>query len=180
MARGATERRYAKALFQLAKEEGKVAEIRAELAGMAGTIAESPALRDVLLRPLHPVAERRKVLDSVAEQIGTSPVLRHFYSFLIDQRRLIDFASIREEYERMADEDAGLTKALVRSAVPLREEQLERLRQALSRRSGQQIDLQIEVDDSLLGGAIAKVGDLVFDGSLRTQLHQLRAGLVKS
>ena len=179
MARGAAARRYAKALFELAKEDGRVAEVRAELAGMSAMVAESPELRDVLLQPLHPVAERKKVLHGVTERVGSSPILRSFYSFLIDQRRLFDFAAIREEYERMADEDAGLTKALVRSAVPLRDDQLDRLKQSLTRRTGRQVELDVEVDESLLGGVIAQVGDTLIDGSLRTQLHQLRLGLVK-
>lgn len=177
MARGAAARRYAKALFGLAEESDQVAAIRAELTGLAELLEQSTDLRDVLLTPLHPVAQRRAVLEVVAERMGASPLLRHFYAFLIDQRRLLDFGAIRAEFELLADKQAGVTRAEVRSAGPLDEAQLSRLRDALAARTGGSIELDVQVDPSLLGGVVAKVGDLVFDGSLRTQLTQLRSTL---
>ena len=179
MARGAGAQRYAKALFQLAKEEGRAVELRQELGAFAELMASEQPLRDVLLQPLHPVAQRRALLQAVAERLGLSPVLRSFFSFLIDQRRLVDFDTIRHEYGRLADEEMGISKARVRTASPLREEQLARLQQALSTRTGRQVELEVEVDEDLLGGVVAQVGDLVFDGSLRSQLEQLRANLVR-
>ena len=74
---------------------------------------------------------------------------------------------------------AGITKATVVSAAPLHEAARDRLASALSRRTGKQVELEVTVDPELLGGVVAKVGDLVFDGSLRTQLGQLRANLTK-
>ena len=87
--------------------------------------------------------------------------------------------AIRQQ-NSLADAAAGLTKAHVRSASPLSDAQRERLQRALERKSGGRVDLEIELDASLLGGAIAQVGDLVYDGSLRTQLRQLRATLSSS
>jgi F-type H+-transporting ATPase subunit delta len=105
--------------------------------------------------------------------------VRSFFSLLIDQRRLIDFPAIREEFDRRASEDAGLRRAEVVSAGALGDDQLERLRRALASRTGGEVEVSVRVDPSLLGGVIAKVGDLVFDGSLRTQLRQLRANLTR-
>ncbi len=96
-----------------------------------------------------------------------------------DQRRLVDFPGIREEYGRLADAAAGRNRAAVVSATPLRADQRERLRRALSARTGQEVELSETVDSSLLGGAIATIGGLVFDGRLRTQLSQLRATLTR-
>jgi F-type H+-transporting ATPase subunit delta len=177
MARGAAARRYAKALFELSKDAGQVAEVTGELSSMGDLLEGNPELHDVLFRPLHPVAQRRAVLDGVTERIGANPTVQSFFSLLIDQRRLVDFPAIREEFERLASEDAGLRRAEVVSAGPLRDDQLERLRRALSSRTGGEVEVSVRVDPSLLGGVIAKVGDLVFDGSLRTQLRQLRANL---
>ncbi len=179
MARGRVARRYAKALFELAKEAGQVAEVGGELTSMGDLLEGNPELHDVLFRPLHPVAQRRAVLDGVTDRIGASTMVQSFFSLLIDQRRLIDFPAIREEFERLASEDAGLRRAEVVSAGPLRDDQLERLRRALSTRTGGEVEVSVRVDPSLLGGVIAKVGDLVFDGSLRTQLRQLRANLTR-
>jgi len=179
MARSAAARRYAKALFELAKESGRVAEIGGELASIGDLLEGNPELHNVLFRPLHPVAQRRAVLDGVTERLGASPTVRSFFSLLIDQRRLVDFPGIRDEFERLASEDAGLRRAEIVSAGALRDDQLERLRRALSTRTGGEVEITVRVDPSLLGGVIAKVGDLVFDGSLRTQLRQLRANLAR-
>jgi F-type H+-transporting ATPase subunit delta len=172
-------RRYAKALFQLAEESGRVSEVRGELAALAEQLAAHGALADALLRPLYPVAERRSVLSAVADRLGASALIKSFFSLLIDQRRLIQFDAICAEYGRLADERAGLTRATVRAAGELSDEQRERLRRALSARLGREVELAVEVDPSLLGGLVAQVGDVVYDGSLRTQLRQLREGLAR-
>ena len=179
MRSSAASRRYARALFSLAKEDGSAATVRQELDGLAELFDASPELRDALLTPLHPVKERRQVLRAIAESEGFSGLMINFYSYLIDQRRLVDFPGIREEFTRLVDEDAGLVTAAVVSASPLDEQRQDRLKRALSQRTGFDVRLEIEVDPSLIGGAVAKVGDLVFDGSIRTQLDHLRASLTK-
>ena len=100
-------RRLSKALFELAKEAGEVAQVAGELNSMGELLEGNPELHDVLFRPLHPAAQRRAVLDGVNEQLGASAAVRSFFSLLIDQRRLVDFPAIREEFERRASEDAG-------------------------------------------------------------------------
>ncbi|MCP5059650.1 MAG: ATP synthase F1 subunit delta [bacterium] len=179
MARFAAAERYAKALFQLAKDQGDVAVIRTELRGLGSLLEENEDLREVLLQPLHPAAQRRAVLASVAEQLGASTFLKSFYSFLIDQRRLVDFAAIEEAYGELADADAGLIKAQVRSAAPLNDDQRTRLQSALGARAGGNVELEVEIDPSLLGGVVAQIGDTFYDGSLESQLQQLRASLAK-
>ena len=169
--------RYARALFALAQEEGGAASIRGELDDMARLLAANPDLRRRLFQPLHPVHERRQVLKSVCERGRGSQTIQNFFAYLIDQRRLVAFDAIRDEFNRLADEAAGRIRAEVQSASPLRDEQRAQLVDALARRTGKNIDLTVQVDPSLIGGAIATVGGLVFDGSLRTQLSQLRGTL---
>jgi F-type H+-transporting ATPase subunit delta len=171
--------RYARALFSLAQDEDSVETTREELADMARLLASSPDLHRRLFQPLHPVDERRRVLVSVCERGGGSQTIQNFFAYLVDQRRLIAFAAIREEFERLADNAAGRVRAEVLSASPLRDEQRARLAETLNRRTGKQVDLSVRVDPSLLGGAIATVDGLVFDGSLRTQLSQLRVNLMQ-
>ena len=172
-------RRYARALFSLAEESGKVAALRDQLDAMAGLFEREPALRNALFRPLHPVAERRAVLRAVCERMQLDGVLRNFTVYLIDQRRLVDFDAIRAEYGRLADAAAGLVKARVTAAAPLDEAQRQRLQSALAGRTGRQVELDISVDPTLIGGAVAVVDNVVFDGSLRTQLAQLRESLAQ-
>ena len=179
MKSAAAARRYARALFSLAREDGSIEAVRGELAQIDAVLEEAPALHDALFRPLHPVKERRAVFQGVAERLNLSRTVRNFVLFLIDQRRLVDFDAIRAEFDRLADEAAGWLQADVVSASPLRPDQRERLRAALAARAGREVELEVRVDPSLIGGAIARVGGLVFDGSLRTQLAQLRDNLTR-
>ncbi len=179
MPTSAAARRYARALFSLAKEDHRVREIGDELNFLASLFDENASLRDALLTPLHPVAERRAVLQAIAAQGEMSGVVRNFVSYLVDQRRLIDYAGIREEYLRLADEEAGLLNAEIIAASPLDDRRKDRLRRALSEHTGREVQLDIRVDPELIGGAIAKVGGMVFDGSIRAQLDKLRASLTK-
>jgi len=179
MPRAAAARRYAKALFSLALEENRLSEMREELAKLGELLAGNAELRAVLFRPLHPVAERRAVLRAVSEALGSSLLLRNFLSFLLDQRRFVDWLEIHKEYGRLADAAAGLTQARVTSATPLSPAQRERVQRALERKSGGRVQLALEVDATLVGGVVAQLGDLVYDGSLRTQLRQLRASLAR-
>ena len=175
----AAARRYARALFALAQEGGAIEPVRAELARIDAQLEETPELRAALFRPLHPVAERRAVLRSVAQRESLSREVQSFLLLLIDRRRIVDFDAIVAEYERLADAAAGRIAAEVVAASPLRDDQRERLRRALSARVGSDVELAVKIDPALIGGAIARVGGLVFDGSLRTQLAQLRDNLTR-
>ena len=172
-------RRYAGALFALAREQSRVSDVRAELELIGGLLEESEELQSALLTPLRAAAQRKGVLAALAEQAGFSDAVRHFLAFLIDRRRLIDFAAIRDEFARLADEASGLVIADVVAASPLDDRRRDRLRRALSESTGREVRLDVSIDPALIGGAVAKVGDVVFDGSLRTQLGQLRANLMK-
>jgi F-type H+-transporting ATPase subunit delta len=179
-ARGAAAaRRYGKALFGLARDEGRIEDVRRELGALLDVTREHAGVRDVLAQPLHPAKERHRVLAALSEPLRLSPLLRNFGSFLIDQRRMVDLPAIAAEYGRLADEAAGRTRAEVVAASPLTEAQAERLRSALSTRVGREVELSLRVDPELIAGAVARVGDLVFDGSLKTQLAQIRASLAK-
>jgi F-type H+-transporting ATPase subunit delta len=175
----AAARRYARALFSLARDEGRVDALRAELDALVTLLGANRELRDAIFRPLWPSAERRQVLRSVCERLGASDTLRRFCSLLVDQRRVVEIESIHAVYAELADEAAGRMRAKVVSASPLSDAQRERLRSALSARTGRVLELELERDPELLGGAVAQVGGLVFDGSLKTQLAQLRASLMR-
>ena len=176
---GTAAHRYAKALFGLAEEERRHREVRTELEELISLFDGHRDLREALLTPLHPASERKAALRAIAERVGTSRLVENFVSYLIDQRRLIEFHAIVEAYRQLADDAEGLLVAEVIAASPLDDRRKDRLRRALSERTGREVRLDIQIDPALIGGAIAKVGDLVFDGSLRTQLGQLRANLTK-
>ena len=178
--KGGAAHRYAKALFGLAQDEHRHREVRAELENLGAVFDGNRNAAASLLTPMRPADERKAALRAIGEVASVSPLVQNFIAFLIDQRRLIDFAAIAEAYGELADASEGMVTAEVVSASPMDDRRKDRLRRALSERTGQEVRLEIEVDPTLIGGAIAKVGDLVFDGSLRTQLGQLRNTLTKS
>lgn len=179
MMAGGAAHRYAKALFGLAQDDHRHREVRGELERLTALFAGSREVSTALLTPLHPAAERKAALRALASRENVSPLVQNFLAFLIDQRRLIQFDAIATAYGELADEAEGMLTAEVRVASALDDRRKDRLRRALSERTGREVRLQIEIDPTLIGGAIAKIGDLVFDGSLRTQLTQLRANLTK-
>ncbi len=180
MPAGIAPRRYARALFALARDDGKVAEVRAELRALGALLEQNAELRDVLMQPLHPAATRLRVLDAVAEALGAGALLRRFFAYLIDQRRLVAFREIEAEFVRLADEAAGRVQARVVTAQPLSPAQRERLTRALAARAGRAVELDVKVDPELVGGLVAQLGDMVYDGSVQTQLAQLRSALLGS
>ena len=171
--------RYAKALFSLCEESQSVTEVRSELETLAALLGEHAELREALQTPLYPAEQRKAVLQSIARLEEASPLLIQFCAYLIDQRRLIDFDNIVGEFGSLADEKAGLLVAEISTASPLDETRKDRLQRALSVQTGRDVSLEITVAPELIAGVIAKVGDRVFDGSLRTQLSQLRSNLTK-
>lgn len=172
-------RRYARALFGLAAEENRTAAVLAELDKIIASLDQSAELESVLFRPFYSVAERCSVLENVVAKLGCSTIVKHFGRVLIEQGRMSFLREIRTEFASLVDAAKGQVTGEVISASPISEAQVAQLRQALSRRTGLDVQLKVEVDNRLLGGVVAKVGDLVFDGSLRTQLEQLRANLTK-
>jgi F-type H+-transporting ATPase subunit delta len=177
MRSSAAARRYARALFSLAQESDQVAGIRGELESVQQLFERVPELKAALFRPLHPVKERAAVLTAVCARAGLQAILRSFMLLLIDQRRLVEFEGICDEFERLADEAAGRVRAELVSSSPLSDEQRGSLERALAAQTGRRIELEVRVDPDLIGGAVATVGGVVFDGSLRTQLSQLRESL---
>ncbi len=170
--------RYAKALFGLAQEAGEVSQIAEDLDRLLALADQNPELADVLLRPLYPAEQRRAVLRSVSEQLGLSTTFSNFCQFLIEQRRSHGLKTIRDEFQRLAEAAAGRVRGEVVSAAPLSKTQVDALRDVLSARTGRSVELDVTVDPALLGGVVARVGDLIFDGTLRSRLDGLRADLI--
>ena len=177
MPSSAAGRRYARALFSIAQDANQIADVRGELDAMRKLFADVPELKHALFRPLHPVKERSAVLKQVCATAGLQASVRSFMLYLIDQRRLVDFDGICDEFQRLANEAAGRVRAEIVSSTALSEEQRGRLERALANQTGQSVELEARVDPGLIGGAVVSVGGVVFDGSLKTQLSQLRESL---
>ncbi|MGD8970327.1 MAG: ATP synthase F1 subunit delta [Desulfobacterales bacterium] len=170
-------RRYAKALLLIGKEDGQADSYRDELSAVARLIAEDKTLDQALSNPLYDAAARREVLTTVIERLGLSQVMSSFLTLLFDKRRIGFVRHINDFYQKMADELSGLARAHLISATELSADTVEKIRDALSRRTGKDIVLEVEQDPSLIGGIVTRIGDLVLDGSIKSQLINMRESL---
>ncbi len=170
-------RRYAKALLLIAKEDGQTESYRGELKAVADMFGEQDTLNQAVNNPLYDMEGRRKVLTSVIEKLNLSETVASFLMLLFDKRRFGFLGSINDNYQQMADEVKGVARASLVAATELPAETIEKIRTTLSNKTGKDIILEVEQDPGLIGGIVTRIGDLVLDGSIRTQLLNMRETL---
>ena len=176
---GAIAQRYARALFELGRQGGDPADLLVELDELVEAATVIPELERVFFTPIHPRAERRRVVSELAKRLDHTDETRSFAMLLVDESRMDLLPEIRDALRELVEKAAGRVKAELVSARPLQESEVEQVRQALSRRMNALVTVETRVDPKLIGGLVARVGDLLFDGSLRTQLDSLRGNLRK-
>jgi F-type H+-transporting ATPase subunit delta len=174
---GSIARRYAKALFDLAVEQGKVDRWAENLAALKAAVAASPELRDVLVNPIYAKDQRRAIGAKLAAALKLDPEPANLLYLLGDRNRLVYLAAIADVFGELADEKLGRLRAQVTSAVPLDQGSAQAIADKLARVTRAQVILNREVDPALLGGVVARVGAFTYDGSLRSQLEELRRTL---
>ena len=170
-------RRYARALLLIGKEDGNAETYREELEGVANLISGSDELEQAISNPLYDAAGRKKVLETLIAKIDVSAVMRSFLLLLFDKGRIGFVASISDFYQKLADELKGVARASLVSATELSSEAVEKIRATLSQKTGKDIILDVEQDPGLIGGIVTRMGDLVLDGSIKTQLLNMRESL---
>ena len=170
-------RRYAKALMLIAQEDGRAEEYREELAAVAGLMQREPTLEQAVSNPLYASEGRRNVLQVVIEKAGLSQTMRSFLLLLFDKGRIGFLGPINYSYQKLADELKGIARASLVSATELSSDAVEKIRTSLSNMVGKDIILDFSQDAELIGGVVTKIGDLVLDGSIKTQLSNMRQSL---
>lgn len=170
-------RRYAKALLIIGKEDGQAETYGEELDGFAKLIAKEKELEQAIINPLYATSGRKKVLETVIDKVGISKIVASFLLLLFDKGRFDFLSDINEFYQKLADELKGVLRASLVSASELSSETVEKIRTTLSKRTGKDIILQVEQDPSLIGGIVSRIGDLVLDGSIKSQLLNMRESL---
>ena len=170
-------RRYARALLE-ASEAGALVATADQLSAIAGLVATNDALGDVIRNPAYSRAQRHGVVDGLVQLLKPeSPVLPNFLRLLVDRHRLASLPDIARLFRDMADEKAGRVRGTVVSAVPLDPQSIRQLESTLSQVVQKKVVLDTRVDRGVLGGVSTQVGSIVFDGTLRTQLDDLKRAL---
>lgn len=171
MARKAFGRRYAQAVFEIALEKKELDQWQADLNKIAG-LTEDTGLVAVLESPKFPLEAKVKLLS---ERLGRmNPLALNLASLLVSKGRLRLVSYIADEYHRLLNNYRGIEQAEVATAVPLTDEDSKMLAERLTAITDKKIVLKPQVDPGLIGGIIARVGDKLIDGSVRTRLRELK------
>jgi F-type H+-transporting ATPase subunit delta len=170
-------RPYAQALFDLAREEGAVDAIEAELGGITQLITESQDFSNFLRSPVIASDTKAEAMDSMLKRMGLGTTTSNFIRLVARNGRLFALPNIIDSYKAMAAEARGEVTAEVTSAAPLKPAQVEDLAQTLKQKIGKTVALTQIVDPSLIGGLIVKVGSRMIDSSLRTKLTAMKIAM---
>jgi F-type H+-transporting ATPase subunit delta len=174
MAKGASARRHAQAIFQIATERDELERWQADLKLIAERL-KYPQLTTLLQTPKLHFGEKVRLLQNIAA--GINPLAMNLISLLVAKNRLEIIDSIAAEYERLVDAYQGRGHAEVITAVPLDGGDKERIKARLEALAGKEIVLTTQVDPNLMGGLVVKMGDKLLDGSVYTKLQELRKSL---
>lgn len=167
---------YAEALFSVAKAEGSLETVEDELFRVARTFEANDELRSTLTDATVPVDRRLGIVDDLLST-RASPVTTALVSFVVAAGRSRDLPAIIDRLVARAAEDRSEAIAEVRSAMPLDKDQRDRLAEALSQATGKSVAVKIIIDERILGGLVARIGDTVIDGSVRHRLDQLKEAI---
>ncbi len=177
MARVASPKRYAQAVFQIALERNEVDKWKSDLNTMAATLGD-PQILAILEDPKIHFREKQQLINKLLS--GFSQLSLNFAYFMVAKKRLRILNQVVAEYEKMANSYQGLEHARVTTAVPIEREEQEKLSERLTAITGKRILFTSQVDSSIIGGFIARVGDKLIDGSTRAKLEALKKRLIRA
>jgi F-type H+-transporting ATPase subunit delta len=171
--------RYARALFDVAKQESAdLSKVQQDLHDVVAAVSENPELSSVLASQGLPETARRQIIVAVGEKLGVAAPVGKLLGMLADRRRLELLPDVAAVYTERLLEHHNVIQADITTAAPIGPETAEAIAASLRSATGKQITMRVSVDPSLLGGVVARVGSTVYDGSVRTQLKKMRDQLV--
>jgi F-type H+-transporting ATPase subunit delta len=163
---------YARSLFEVALEQGKLDLLREQLAQFADALNDNRELAVFFFSPYFSTSEKQDALARVLD--GADQSFLNFLSLLIENHRMPVIFRIRQEYERLWEEESRMLPVEITSAVALDEKTTEELGRTIGERAGRRVTLASRVDPDILGGIILRVGNSILDASIRNRLEQLR------
>jgi F-type H+-transporting ATPase subunit delta len=169
--------RYAAALFALAEERGQLETVAADLARVQALIDSSRDLNLLLRSPILSRTDQARAIGALLDRLGVSPLVKNLAGLMARNRRLFALAKTIAAFRERLARHRGEVAAEVTSAIPLRPEHEQAVREALKRVIGRDVALQTRIDPALLGGLVVKVGSRMLDNSLRTKLQNLELAL---
>lgn len=172
--------RYARALADVLHPKGDFASALGELNGFLEVWRESADLREVFESPVVPPAGKQKVLDAILGRLGTSHTIANFLRVLLAHFRMGMLEEVVQAFRKVGDERMGLVEVKISYARDLADQEQAALRDRFSRLTGKSAQVTFSRDDELLGGVLAQVGSVVYDGSVRGFLERLSKNLISN
>jgi ATP synthase F1 delta subunit len=163
---------YARALFEVAREHGKLDEIREQLAQFAAALNEHRELAVFFFSPYFSQQEKQEALERVIQ--GADPIFINFLNLLIEKHRMPVIFRIRDAFERLWEEENRTLPVEITSAIELDQGTIEKIAKQIGERTGRKVKLATRVDPEILGGLVVRVGNAILDASIRNRLEQLR------
>jgi F-type H+-transporting ATPase subunit delta len=163
---------YARSLFQAALDRGRLDQVREQLAQFASALDANHELTVFFFSPYFSTKEKQESLRGLLD--GADEIFINFLSLLIENHRMPVIFRIRDEYERLWEEENRTLPVEITSAIALDEATTESLGRTIGERAGRKVTLAAHVDPNILGGIIIRVGNSILDASIRNRLEQLR------
>jgi F-type H+-transporting ATPase subunit delta len=168
---------YANALADIALEQGAADPVLKQLSDFNAAYEESPELRTFLGSPAIKREDKHGVIEKLVARLGASRIMRNFLFIVVDNQRTPLLPQMLEGFQQVLQQRQGLAEADVVSATPMNDAQKSQLQQSLEKLTGKKIHAKYSQDPTLLGGALVRIGDTIYDGSLRNRLNQMRGRL---
>jgi F-type H+-transporting ATPase subunit delta len=169
---------YARSLFEVAREQGKLDEIREQLTQFAGALEEDRQLQVFFFSPYFSTPEKQDGLDRAVS--GADPVLVNFLKLLIESHRMPVVFRVRRAYDALWEEENRLLPVSVTSAVELDQATVREIGDKIADQTSRTVELSAHVDPDILGGIVVRVGNSVLDASVRNRLEQLRKQVARA
>jgi F-type H+-transporting ATPase subunit delta len=166
--------RYANALFELALETNAIEAVKTELDRFDAIVADNADLTRLVRSPVFSAEEQLQALSAVLERMGIRGLAANFLKLAASNRRLFAVRDMIKAFRALVAQHKGEATAAVTVAEPLKDAHVDALRAALKAVSGKDVDLDVKVDPSILGGLVVKLGSRMVDSSLRTKLNAIK------
>lgn len=163
---------YARSLFEVAREQGKLDELREQLGQFADALDSNRELAVFFFSPYFSTKEKQEALERILD--GADPSFLNFLKLLIENHRMPVIFRARQQYERMWEKENELLPVEITSAIELDQATTEKLGREIGERAGRRVRLAAHVDPNILGGIVLRVGNSILDASIRNRLEQLR------
>lgn len=168
---------YANALADIALAQGAAAPVIKQLGDFGAVYAESAQLRNFLASPAVDREPKHGVVEKLAARLGASKILRNFLFVIVDHRRTAILPEIIAAFQEVVRQRQGIAEAEISSAVELSAAQKTEFASRLARLTGKRVEVKYSLEPALLGGAVVRIGDTIYNGSLRNRLNELRTRL---